>query len=318
MDGRERDLFLTQAKRDHQGRNCLADLRMTLKIFAWFEPATRTRDPNSYTGEEISIESRMKCWTADFSRISGLLKPDQDMANFFSAELERGRIARPPFTPYIIPDSLASYPWLPADDPHRMALERWKANQATYNRYTGTQDLAVGPFSLYRMRFILSGDIADDWSSFGGICAQINHLGVVIGLPITDHAGIALTYDSRAQRMLQKAAKMRSTDTDYFALLSSLNRQVYEAVLKEFESHSDVIKREKEKEKAAREKEKNAAKRISEKGAAKKGADANRDGRRNRRLGERGLGRVACEKRYEPECEGRGDECGAGGEEGSF
>ena len=167
MEGRERDLFLDQAKRDHQGRNCIADLRATLGISTWFEPVSRTRDPNSYTGEEISIESQMKCWASDFSRISGLLKPDRDMTNFFSSELERGRIARPPFTPYIVTGALSSYPWLPADDPHRTALERWKANQATYNRYTGTRALAIGLFTLYRMRFILSGDIADDWSSFG-------------------------------------------------------------------------------------------------------------------------------------------------------
>ena len=59
MDSRERDLFLAQIKKDHRGSNMLADLRLTLKIFAWFEPQTRLREAGHHF-EEIDVDRRMR------------------------------------------------------------------------------------------------------------------------------------------------------------------------------------------------------------------------------------------------------------------
>ena len=123
----------------------------------------------------------------------------QEMANFFSRELENGRAERPPFAPYVVPGSLAEAPWLPTDFPRKRALGRWKASRLTYRRFVGNQDLSTGQFFLYRMRFIVAVDLSDAWADFGGIGSQINHLANVTALSITDHGGIALTYDYRIQ-----------------------------------------------------------------------------------------------------------------------
>ena len=98
MGSRERDLFLAQVKKDHCGRSILSDLRLTLKIFAWFESQKRMRDGGQHSFEEVDIDKRMRCWTTDLSGLAGILAPDQATANHFSAELEREAGLRAPHT----------------------------------------------------------------------------------------------------------------------------------------------------------------------------------------------------------------------------
>ena len=71
-----------------------------------------------------------------------------------AAELERGRTSRPPYTPYVKTDTLASSPWMPPGESHREALGRWKASQVTFHRNTGGRDLSLGQYALYRVRYI--------------------------------------------------------------------------------------------------------------------------------------------------------------------
>ena len=133
--------------------------------------------------------------------------------------------------------------------------------------------MGIGQYALYRLRFILAGDLTDVWEDFGGLTAQINHLATVIDLSITDHAGIAITYDHRIHVLIQKAALKRSTNTDYFSLLSSLHAETKAAVVRDFETQTEVIKKEREKEKMAKEKEKGAKQRDKKAAWEKRKAD---------------------------------------------
>ena len=249
MGGRGRDLFLTHAKTETRarGRKRLADLRLTLAIFAWFDPSAKIREAANTGCEEIDMEQRASSRAVGFSALKGLLAPGQDMANFFSAELERCRIARPPYAPYVVTDSLSAHPWLPAGETRVRPLGKWQANQRTSRRHTGKQDRNIGKFVLYRMRYVLTGDLVNDWSDFGGITAHLNHLAVVLGLSITDHAGLAATYDFRTHRAIQKMSKNRPARTDYFEFLSTANKDIRADIMRDFEARTDEIKKEKEK-----------------------------------------------------------------------
>ena len=245
-------MFSQQAKRDYNGRNFLSDIRLKLKISAWFEPHGRIRGATNTNSEEIDIDHRAKSRTADFPRLTNGLVPDQDVVNFFSVELEKDRIARPPYAPYVIADSLSAVPWIPTEETHARSLGKWKVNHRTFHRNTGNQDLSLGQFVLYRLRFLLAGDLADAWADYGGIVAQINHLAVVLELSITDHPGIAATYDHRVRRLVQRIAKTRSTRTDYFELLSNLNKDVRTEAIRDFEARTDAQKKDNEKERLGR------------------------------------------------------------------
>ena len=109
--------------------------------------------------------------------------------------------------------------------------------------------MPFGKFLLYRIRFMRAGDLAGAWADFGRLAAQLNRLAVVLGLAISDHAGIAITYDTRAQRTIRKLAKARSTKADYFSLLSTPYRGIRADVVRDFEIRTESMKKDKDKEK---------------------------------------------------------------------
>ena len=94
--------------------------------------------------DEIDIESRASKRAADFGRFSGTLAPCRDVGNFFSAKLEKGRTARPPFAPYVVADSVAPSPWIPTDEPRALSLEKRTATQKGFSRYAGLRAHSIG------------------------------------------------------------------------------------------------------------------------------------------------------------------------------
>ena len=86
-------------------------------------------------------------------------------------------------------------------------MRKRQANQRAFRRHPGNQGLNIGQFVLYRMRYVLAGDLTDARSEFGGIADQLNHLAAVLGLSITDHAGISDACVLRIRRPIQKMAK---------------------------------------------------------------------------------------------------------------
>ena len=108
MDTRGREMFLSHVKSDRgRSRNRLSDMRLVCRISAWSGPSGNLRGP-ARGGEEIDINRRMRTWSSGLSTIAGPLRPEQDMANFFSGELERGSLSLPPCIPYVDTDSIAA------------------------------------------------------------------------------------------------------------------------------------------------------------------------------------------------------------------
>ena len=100
------------------------------------------------------------------------------------------------------------------------------------------------------------GDLADARGGFGGLVGQLNHLANVLDMSITDHPGIAVTYDHRIHALIQKAALKRSSVADYFEILSNANADVEGAAIRDFETRAETSKKEKEKRVSDNEREK--------------------------------------------------------------
>ena len=117
VDTRGREMFLPKVKpcRD-RSRNRLSELRLAFRIFAWFGHAGSCAILLAVVTKSILIAA---CGLGrSICRLSPApLRPGRDMANFFSGDMERGRLSRPPYTPYVTTDSLACYPWLRSGDP---------------------------------------------------------------------------------------------------------------------------------------------------------------------------------------------------------
>ena len=135
---------------------------------------------------------------------------------------------------------------MPADGPHVKALDKRKTSQKTFNRFTGNQDISTQQYFYYRMRFILAGDLMGAWADFGGLTDQINLLGIVLDMPITDHAGIAITYDRRIHQLIRKLAHKRPIASDYFSIPSTAQAEVEAVAIRDFELNADAQKKEKE------------------------------------------------------------------------
>ena len=74
-------------------------------------------------------------------------------------------------------------------------------------------------------------------------------------MAITDHPGIAITYDYRLHQAIRKLAHRRATNTDYFDLLSTAQLDIRNAVILDFETQAETKRRDKERQKTAKDRE---------------------------------------------------------------
>ena len=156
--------------------------------------------------------------------------------------------------------------WIPAGETLDRALLKWHAARRISHRNTGNQDLPIGQFVLYSLRFVLADDLADARTDYGGLAAQLNHIAVVLDLSTTGRQGIAVTYDYRMRRAIQKIARTLSEKTDYIELRSNLNKAVRATAIRDFEAKAGAIRKDREAEKAADDKEKGETKKKSDGG----------------------------------------------------
>ena len=85
---------------------------------------------------------------------------------------------------------------------------------------------------------------------------EANQLSNVLDMSITDRPGIATTCDRRIRAPTQETSLKRPPATDYFALLSPVNADVKGETMRDFETRSDLPKKEKGGKQVDRETEK--------------------------------------------------------------
>ena len=120
------------------------------------------------------------------------------------------------------------------------------------NRFTGDQDVSLSQYMLYRVRFALVGDLTDAWADFGGFVAHLDLIALVADISIKDHPWIAITYDRRIHRHIQKLAQKRAIATDYFAILSAMQPDIKAAAMRDFEYNAGLLRKEKKRSRRRR------------------------------------------------------------------
>ena len=153
------------------------ELRLVIDLFGLF---VIQKDEEKPKYEEITIPEKLKLWPPSITNIRGLLLPGQDACVYFSFEMAKGRCETTPIIPSAI-DGLSEKPWLPAEPFHSRALESWKTMNKNHKR-PPKLELGFLAFATYNVRFILAGDLASAWETFGGIAMQLTHLGTVLNL----------------------------------------------------------------------------------------------------------------------------------------
>ena len=200
---------------------------MVVDIFGLFVIRKGEENPKY---EEITIPGELKHWSHSITNILGLL-PDQDACDRFSFEMAKGRCETPP-------NALPRYPnstkkrRAPAESSHTRALGAWATMNKNRKR---PSKLERGPHAwiAYNIRFILAGDLASAWETFGGVAMQLTHLGTSPNLAIAENATIAITYDAKVRTYANELSKFRTREKETTNLLKEEGRRVKRIVLRE-------------------------------------------------------------------------------------
>ena len=69
---------------------------------------------------------------------------------------------------------------------------------------------------------------------FGGIAAQLSHVSIVLDLAVTEHAGVALSYDLAVKTLAKQLSETDRDKNKVEALLTELNQTIRNNCLREF------------------------------------------------------------------------------------
>ena len=74
-----------------------------------------------------------------------------------------------------------------------------------------THDVPIHAWLLYKMRFLLTDELLRDLSTFGGLCASLIHLSIVLNIATADSADVSLVYDRLVNQQLEEAMARAET-----------------------------------------------------------------------------------------------------------
>ena len=173
--------------------------------------------------EEVAIPQKMERWAVDLSSLTGLLVPDQDMANVFPKEFYEASKKEPPSTPFVVP-KFQDKPWLVPLQSHERAAKYWRERETVAHKARDpSHQVSLHAWILYLLRFILTGDLCNDWKDFGGLSAQLCHLSVALHLGVAENAAFAIACDCEMRQRLQRMARRRDSSLDFAKFLSEEN-----------------------------------------------------------------------------------------------
>ena len=224
-----RQFFITDLRKSNQSRKTLKGLRLILDISQLFEIQKHDDKPKIWGNND---SGKMKKWAPALTDLRCLFLPGQDACNFFSFELAKGRCKKPPITPFVEGD-FAPKPWMPNEAAHLRAHEGWVALQKPHKR---PSNLAISfqAWIAYSLRFILVGDLTSAWKTFGGIAAQLTHMGTVLSIATLENATIAITYDTKVRHRTHELSQLRERDSEIIALLTNEGRRLKRESLRDF------------------------------------------------------------------------------------
>ena len=219
MHEHARTYFIANLKKH---KECSATgARLVLDLLAIFQ--TKMKNATDPRIEEIQIPREMTRWSPLLSSLTGVLVPDQEMVNHFTIELTRGENETPTYTPFVTGD-LAADPWIPSDPLFKRAHDQWKKMQTTHKR-PSDQPMSFQLFVLTYLRFVLAGDLAGAWDKFGGLAAQLTHLGTLLSIAATESALTAMTYDKTIRTNIATQSRKRISDEQVTKLTKLLTEE---------------------------------------------------------------------------------------------
>ena len=142
-----------------------------------------------------------------------------------------GRCRTHPITTFALAE-FHKKPWIPAESSHTRALGDWGTMNENHKRHSKLER-GFQAWIAYNIRFILAGDLASAWETFGGISMQLTHLGTGLNLAIAENATIAMTYDAKVRTYANELSKFRTSEKAIINILKDGGRRIKREGLRE-------------------------------------------------------------------------------------
>ena len=227
-----RPLFLSGIRKERQGQPNSPRLRLMLDLFDTYgiaaTPKSATDNPRI---EELTIPREMKRWRLDLSKLPGLLAQGQEMVNHFALEMTKAKQKRPSYQPYATP-GLSTEPWRPFYPAHAKAMDTWKVPNGPRKK-PSPNDLSCQAWTFYNLRCLLAGNLEGAWAPYGGIAAQMAHIGLILNMAVVENATIAMAYAKQFRGQAAHLARQRTATVDWAHLLAEEDDAIKRNVLRE-------------------------------------------------------------------------------------
>ena len=232
MQEKARDFLMQDIRKGNKTGRTPKELRLIIEIFDTYPAPTLLKGTAEHPRfDEIEIPLKMAKWKWSMNNLTGMLAPDQEMTNFFSSEFAKAKLKRPPYIPFVIPD-LKEQPWRPFYPAHTRAFENWQKLNSSHKKPT-PMDTSFQAWTLYNMRFIISGELTGAWRTFGGISAQWSHFGLILNMAVVENATIAMAYEKNFRLEAAHLARMRADEIDWVKYLSTEDEIIKKNVLRD-------------------------------------------------------------------------------------
>ena len=122
--------------------------------------------------------------------------------------------APPRFGPLVI-SLLHMVPWSSPLPAHDRVVEDWEDWAKSIRPI---RPLTIHAYRIYRIRFIIAGNLCSARGHLGGFPAQIDAIAVTLHLPAVRNSGVANAYDLLMRKCADQLARRRRSDVDIASL----------------------------------------------------------------------------------------------------
>ena len=110
-------------------------------------------------------------------------------------------------------------PWRTFYPAHAKALGTWWPLNGSREKLPHL-DLCLQTWAIYNLRLRLAWDLAGAWTPFGGVSAQLTHLGLIPNMSVIENATIAMTYAKHFREQAARLAPQRTTAVNWAQFLA--------------------------------------------------------------------------------------------------
>ena len=104
-------------------------------------------------------------------------------------------------------------------------------------------ELGLQAWVAYSVRFVMAGDLASDWETFGGISTERAQLGTALNPAVSENAKISTTYDQKVRTYAYELPTFQTREKGFINLRTVEGRRIKRECVRECGSTTTLAPR---------------------------------------------------------------------------